>query len=178
MSIAPRYATEVAWRCSITNMKTVEEIRRTRLAMLVKEIGSLADLSEKVHKSRRDSTLSQIMNGAIGSKTEKPKTMGSELARRLEAAFNKEPGWMDNDPLLTGELPPGSEMEAETQILAIFRTLGPQAKKALLNSARTVREAIAPAPPPIEKKPSDDVVLEARHRRRKAPAAVKKKPSP
>ncbi|MCP1404604.1 hypothetical protein [Achromobacter insolitus] len=97
-STARRYATELAWRYVMLDMKTIEEIRVVRLRMLIKEVGSTAALNRLAERNERDSTLSQILNGALGSKTSKPKTMGSDLARTLEAATGKPRGWMDNDP--------------------------------------------------------------------------------
>lgn len=85
-------------------MKTVEEVRRIRLKMLVHEAGgTLADLNRITGKTHRDSTYSQILNQSAGSKTDKPKTMGSPLARSLEQHCRKPVGWMDTDPDLSDE---------------------------------------------------------------------------
>lgn len=73
-------------------MRTIEEIRRSRLAQLKEEFGSYVKILERLGLDVRDSTLSQIAS----EKTSKD--MGSDLARRLEVACEKEPGWMDNDP--------------------------------------------------------------------------------
>jgi len=86
-------------------MKTVEETRVARLRMLIAEVGSTAALNRLAERNERDSTLSQILNGALGSKTGKPKTMGSDLARTLESATGKPRGWMDTDPKLQGSWP-------------------------------------------------------------------------
>ena len=88
-----------AW-LSNSRMKTVEEVRRARLAMLVKEFKSYAELNEKLGRPRRDATLTQYANQSVGSKTAKRKGMGSATARLLESACKKEPGWMDTDPEL------------------------------------------------------------------------------
>lgn len=88
----------LAIRYLIETMKTVEEIRLQRLKMLIDEYGSAANLSRAAQREPRDSTFSQILNGSSGSKSGKPKTMGSELARALELALAKPKGWMDNDP--------------------------------------------------------------------------------
>lgn len=86
-----------------SGMKTVEQVRLERLRLLKEEFGSWAKLNELIELPARDSTLSQIANGSPNSKTKKPKTMGSDLARRLEASCKKEEGWMDTDPdLLRG----------------------------------------------------------------------------
>jgi hypothetical protein len=86
-------------------MKTVEEVRRLRLAQLVAESGGgYAELNRKRGKDERDSTLSQYANqspnskGAKDGKPAKPKDMGSKLARALEKACEKPTGWMDTDP--------------------------------------------------------------------------------
>jgi hypothetical protein len=79
-------------------MRTVEEVRRIRLSLLLKEFGSYAILNEKLDRPRRDSTLSQIANESANSKGGSPKTMGSPMARALEHACGKEPAWMDTDP--------------------------------------------------------------------------------
>lgn len=50
--------------------------------------------------ARADSTavyLSQVRNQQIDAKTKKPREMGTKMARRLEKAFDKPTGWMDQD---------------------------------------------------------------------------------
>lgn len=81
-------------------VKVVEEVRRERLLELREEFGSLAELNEALGFTRTDSTLSQIINRSANSKTKTPKTMGSPLARDLEAAAKKPRGWMDTDPAM------------------------------------------------------------------------------
>lgn len=81
-------------------MKTVEEVRRTRLAELKSEFGSFAAINAKIDRLPTDSTLSQIANASLGSKTKKPKAMGSDQARLLEEKLQKPRGWMDTDPEL------------------------------------------------------------------------------
>lgn len=79
-------------------MNTVEEVRRLRLAQLLNEFRTYAELNSRLGNTSRDSTLSQIASESIGSKTGKPKAMGSPMARRLEKACDKPEGWMDRDP--------------------------------------------------------------------------------
>ncbi|PSL86627.1 hypothetical protein C7T35_01270 [Variovorax sp. WS11] len=81
-------------------MKTVEEVRRVRLQELKATFGSFAAINKALNRTPTDSTLSQIANQASGSKTDKPKTMGSPQARAIEAALKLEAGWMDTDPQL------------------------------------------------------------------------------
>lgn len=81
-------------------MKTIEEIRRIRLQMLVDEAGSQAALNRLTGRGDRDSTYSQILRQSKSSSTEKRKVMGSDMARMLEKALGKPVGWMDNDPVM------------------------------------------------------------------------------
>ena len=79
-------------------MRTIEEVRRARLAILVEEFGSYAEINVKLDRDRRDSTLSQIKNESVNSKGGAAKTMGSATAREIELACGKPLGWMDSDP--------------------------------------------------------------------------------
>jgi hypothetical protein len=100
MSIALRYASGCHFSVPIDPMRTVEETRRLRLIELrdTRADGNLARLARLADMGARDSTFSQIINRSIGTKTNKPKTMGSEQARKLEAVFKLPAGWMDTDP--------------------------------------------------------------------------------
>ncbi|MDH4867951.1 hypothetical protein SBO82_13355 [Alcaligenes nematophilus] len=102
-------------------MKTVEEVRRIRLKMLIKEVGgTAADLNRATGKNDRDSTYSQILNQSLGSKTGKPKQMGSPLARALEEACGKPLGWMDTDPDLSNDAWPFSAIP-KSKLLTLER---------------------------------------------------------
>lgn len=102
-------------------MKTVEEVRRIRLKMLINEVGgTAADLNRATGKIDRDSTYSQILNQSLGSKTKKPKQMGSPLARALEDALGKPTGWMDTDPDLSDDAWPFQHIQ-KSALLALDR---------------------------------------------------------
>jgi len=77
-------------------MKTIAEIRRDNLMILIGEQGSMAALNEKIGLVRTDATLSQIKNQSPDSKTGAPKSMGDAFARKIEKELNLEAGWMDN----------------------------------------------------------------------------------
>ena len=77
-------------------MKTIAEIRRDNLLILIGEHGSMAALNEKIGLARTDATLSQIKNQSPDSKTGVPKAMGDAFARKIETQLVLEPGWMDN----------------------------------------------------------------------------------
>ncbi len=86
-------------------MKTVSQIRRDNLLLLLERHGSLANLNEKLELARTDATLSQIKNQSTTSRGN-PKMMGDTMARRIEAALGLEEGWMDN-----GQTPPTYRQE-------------------------------------------------------------------
>jgi hypothetical protein len=81
-------------------MRTVEEVRRARLQLLLAQHGSWAKLNELTGKKKLDSTFSQISGQAIGSKSGSPKQMGSAMARQLEENLGLPRGLMDTDPEL------------------------------------------------------------------------------
>lgn len=80
----------------IAGMKTIGQIRRENLLLLLESHGSLANINEKLDLPRTDATLSQIKNQSTTSRG-KPKMMGETIARRIEAALTLPAGWMDND---------------------------------------------------------------------------------
>ncbi len=75
---------------------TIAEIRRARLEWLLEQQGlTPADLSRKLGRSSRDSTLSQIRKSAPDSRTGKPRAMGTNQARAIEGALGLVHGIMD-----------------------------------------------------------------------------------
>ncbi|MYM25756.1 S24 family peptidase [Duganella sp. FT135W] len=74
-------------------MKTNDEIRRQNLLGAIERYRTAAKLAEAVGTSA--AYLSQIKNQTPESKTGKPKTMGDDLARRIEQALGEAHGWMD-----------------------------------------------------------------------------------
>lgn len=99
MSIALAKFTNLFFGHPILLMKTIAETRRIRLDMLVKRHGdSLAKLNEVLGLDRTDATLSQIRTQAKHSKTGKPRSMGDDLARRIENTLLLDRGWMDTPP--------------------------------------------------------------------------------
>lgn len=130
-------------------MKTVEEVRRARLSLLRKEVGTLVKLNEKIGLNKRDSTLSQILNSAKNSKTGKGKEMGSPLARRLEAACGKDLGWMDTDPDL--ERPAVARQTPEIATLAAaFSRLAQHQVDFVMDVIRGALDAAPRVPDPID----------------------------
>lgn len=81
-------------------MEIVEETRRVRLQMLVKKLGSMASLCEKLGYARNETaTLTRILNANIrhdrGGETY---NMGSPMARKIEEKLSLGLGWMDTPP--------------------------------------------------------------------------------
>jgi predicted RecB family endonuclease len=107
-------------------MRTIEEIRRVRLQMLVTEHGTITKLKVKAGYSDRDATLNQYLNASIATKGGKPKEMGSKVARRIEEALALEVGWMDNDP----------ELPFSDDLVAVLRELDKRALRKVENSVR------------------------------------------
>lgn len=73
-------------------MATIEEIRRTKLAILRDEAGGVRKLADAVGVS--EAQMSQWLNGSADSKSGKPRGMRSDSVRRIEAAMKKPEGWL------------------------------------------------------------------------------------
>lgn len=131
-------------------MRTVEEVRRLRLAMLRERLGTLSELNERIGLLRRDSTLSQILNRHQG-KTGKPKEMGSDLARRIEQALQLEVGWMDTDPVYDS-IPAKLSQEA-MQLARDFDQRPEHERQALLTVWRTLSDVAKGSPAPAAAEP-------------------------
>lgn len=74
-------------------MRTNDEIRRLNMLVAISRVGSAAKLADLAATS--PAYLSQIKNKTADSKSGTPKSMGDELARRIEAAIHVPMGWMD-----------------------------------------------------------------------------------
>ncbi|EPO7840014.1 hypothetical protein ACUF3I_003964 [Proteus mirabilis] len=82
-------------------MKTIEEIRREWLNMLIEQHKTIANLNIALGRAKTDATLSQIRNKAIDSKSGNPRNMGSPLAREIEEKLGLEIGTLDHTPCKT-----------------------------------------------------------------------------
>jgi transcriptional regulator with XRE-family HTH domain len=77
-------------------LKTASETRRERLASLISQHGSIAELNDAVGLARTDPRLSQIRNGNLRSGRQSGRyLMGNAQARQIERALNLPIGWMD-----------------------------------------------------------------------------------
>lgn len=76
-------------------MKTIDEIRLENLLTAIGRAGTATALAERSGLSA--AYISQIKNRQPDSKTGKPKNMGDEAARKVEAGIGEKRGWMDVD---------------------------------------------------------------------------------
>lgn len=77
-------------------MRTIAEIRRDNLQILIDEHGSVAELNERMGWERTDPRLTRIRNANTRTGRNKPFQMGDALAREIEVSLQLERGWMDN----------------------------------------------------------------------------------
>ena len=74
-------------------MKSVDQIRKARLAMLASELGGVTSLAAAIKRSA--SQVSQWLNSSPDSRTQKPRTISNASARYIERERGKPFGWMD-----------------------------------------------------------------------------------
>jgi len=92
-------------------MQTCEEIRRTKLKMLVEKHGGMANLCQLLGYARNETaTLTRILNANVRhERGDKTYNMGDAMARQIEEKLSLERGWMDNPigyhEILTAEDP-------------------------------------------------------------------------
>lgn len=134
-------------------MKTCDEIRRENLAILINEAGDALALAEAYGCS--EPYIKQMREGYRDSKTGRPRTVGTDTARRLEVAMSKPRGWMDNDHE-AADYPAEANvtrlMAAESEAQAYLHQLGelaermaPEGRAVLLYEARKIAEAFPAA---------------------------------
>lgn len=102
----------------IEKVQTISETRRQRLLMLLNEHGSIAALNDKLGLDRTDATLSQIKNQSPHHKTGKPRSMGDEMARKIEAALSLDEGWMDTPPDLREQYAKSEPLDRMAALMA------------------------------------------------------------
>ncbi|MBH2008069.1 MAG: hypothetical protein I8H71_00310 [Xanthomonadaceae bacterium] len=82
-------------------MEPVEETRRSRLRMLVRQHNNtMADLCQELGYARTETaTLTRILNANVRHDRDgKPYNMGSPMAREIEKKLHLPNGWMDTPP--------------------------------------------------------------------------------
>ncbi|MBR7961215.1 S24 family peptidase [Burkholderia vietnamiensis] len=94
-------------------MKTIDEIRRDNLQIAVSRFRTAAALAEAAGVA--SAYLSQIKNRTPESKTGKPKSMGDDVARKIEAALGEQEGWMDVQHIPGDQ--EGSDIESKADLI-------------------------------------------------------------
>jgi len=82
----------------ISSMQTVFETRRQRLAMLVKEHGTVAKLNRALGWEDTNARLYQIHNRSVRADRGTLYEMGDPTARQIEKKLGLDEGWMDTPP--------------------------------------------------------------------------------
>lgn len=111
---------------------TIEEIRRSNLLLLIKEIedrtGKEGGQAQIARLSKTTpSYLSQIITQFVKPSGRKC-IIGSKLARKLERGSNKPEGWMDALHI--------NDNSVESELMSIYSSLSEKAKTDLLDKAR------------------------------------------
>lgn len=85
-------------------MKTVDDIRRENLKLLISEYGSVRAFAEKIERS--SSQVSQWSNASKHSESGKERRLNSDSARYIEKMCGKPQGWLDTDRNAVAETSP------------------------------------------------------------------------
>jgi len=90
--------------CQIQGMKTCSEIRHDNLLDIIKQVGSVQAVADRLEVSY--ARISQLKTRARHPATGKPRGIGDDTARLIEEKFGLEHGWMDHEhrPSLTNTI--------------------------------------------------------------------------
>lgn len=114
---------------------SIEEIRRARLKMIIEAEGSNRRVADMLGVS--DSQLSQWKNASEDGKGGKPRSISSATARKIEGAFKKPEGWMDQPIQQEDEM----LSEDEAMMLELFRQFGPKHKAQIIENLSNAHAA-------------------------------------
>lgn len=102
------------------DMKKISEIRRDNLLIALARMGAASKLASVAGVSAV--YLSQVKNRSPESKTGKPKTMGDDVARKIEVALSEPEGWMDtpHSPSAENEsnVSPGPNLRGQVPLIS------------------------------------------------------------
>ena len=125
-------------------VKTIDETRRARLEMLIKNYGGkLANLNEALGFERTHSQLARIRNK--NSRSDRPGkfyVMGDEQAREIEEKLGLETGWMDTPPT-HAEM--HGESDPRAMAMAVLESLPQEDWAAAVRLLAALQEPAAPA---------------------------------
>lgn len=106
----------------IPAMQTVFETRRTRLGILVKKHGTVANLNRALDWEETNARLYQIHNRSIRADRGTLYEMGDPTAREIEEKLSLGLGWMDTPPSYA-EL--HGEEDPRTKVLLLMESMPP-----------------------------------------------------
>jgi len=131
-------------------MKTISEIRRANLLTLIDRAGTIADLNESIGLDRTDATLSQIKNRSPHSRTGKPRSMGDDLARKIEARLGLPAGWMDTPPDVFAEW---IDPQLRDALGVAMRAMDSDTQYRVVRMVEAMAAAVPPSPAPTPSAP-------------------------
>ncbi len=107
-----------------SRVQTIDETRRIRLEMLIKQHGGkLANLNEALGYERTHAKLSRIRN--MNKRTDRPGkafAMGDQQAREIEQKLSLDHGWMDTPP---SYLEIHGEQDPRTKVMLLMEAMPP-----------------------------------------------------
>ncbi len=132
------------------DMKTVDEIHRLNLTLLVEEFKGVGKLAEQIE--RGPSQVSQWINASENSATGKPRGMGPSSCRHVERKCGKPVGWMDIEhaPMeATGQDDDAGHYQfttpLEARLLSNFRTANNKSRNMMIDIGENAEKVITPA---------------------------------
>jgi hypothetical protein len=128
---------------TVLPVKTIDEIRRANLLLLISEAGNASRLSALTEVS--PPIISQVSRGVARSEGGKARVMGDTIARRLESKMGKPRGWMDIDH---SAISIAADLNGrEGQLVGLFRLLNDAEQIELINelTRKLRRTQIGPA---------------------------------
>lgn len=150
MSIAKASFAYTMCQAVIPSVQTVDETRRQRLQQLLEKYGSLAALNIALDLDRTDATLSQIKNRSPHSRTGKPRSMGDDLARKIEARLGLPAGWMDTPPDLFSEW---IDPQLRDALGVAMRAMDSDTQYRVVRMVDAMAAAVPPSPAPTPAAP-------------------------
>lgn len=110
-------------------MRSIAEIRRNNLELLIKEMGTLEAVASADTKTS-SVYLSQVRRQTKDRKTGQKRAMGTAIARRLELACDKPVGWMDQDRAAEDGKSAALLNEQQVEWLRLFNALTDDTQRA------------------------------------------------
>lgn len=134
-------------------MKSVDQIRKERLATLVAEAGGVTALASAIKRSA--SQVSQWLNSSPDSRTQKPRTISNASARYIEQQSLKPFGWMDQPTDAQDQAPPPKTAHVlplpdPPEIAEVLRLMRATDDRGRLMALGAVKHALADHKPAVK----------------------------